>query len=389
MQIYNSFLHIKIFLNPLVKRERCVPLPLYLLAMRKIIHIDMDAFYASIEQRDNPQYRGRPLAVGYSGDRGVVAAASYEARKYGVRSAMPSRTALKKCPHLLFVKARFDVYRAVSRQIMDIFLEYTDLVELLSLDEAYLDVTVNHKQLPSATLIAKEIKQRIKQETGLTASAGISVNKFLAKMASDYNKPDGLFVVLEKEAGEFLAKQPIEQFYGVGKVTADKMHRLGIHFGRDLRNFTEEDLTRLFGKAGHIYYQNARGIDNRPVVPEHIRKSLGAENTFLTDLTNRKELMAELKEVADTVWERVTAKNFYGRTVTLKIKFSDFEQITRSRTLSQFVDDYTIFWETATELMALVEDLSKGIRLMGLSISNPKEIESPRFIQLEIPFDTL
>ncbi|MCC8152903.1 MAG: DNA polymerase IV [Tannerellaceae bacterium] len=354
--------------------------------MRKIIHIDMDAFYASIEQRDHPEYRNRPLAVGYSGDRGVVAAASYEARKYGVRSAMPSKTALRKCPHLLFVPSRFDVYRSVSHQIMDIFLEYTDLVEPLSLDEAYLDVTVNHKQMPSATLIAREIKQRIKAETGLTASAGVSVNKFLAKIASDFNKPDGLYIILEKDAEEFLDKLPIEQFYGVGKVTAEKMHRLGIHFGKDLRRFPEEDLVRLFGKAGHTYYQNARGMDTREVIAEHIRKSLGAENTFLTDLTNRKELTEALHEVAQTVWERVSSKQFYGRTVTLKVKFSDFEQITRSRTFLHFITDYTTFWSAATELLGLIEDTSKGIRLIGLSISNPKEIETPRYIQLEIPF---
>ncbi len=356
--------------------------------MRKIIHIDMDAFYASIEQRDFPEYRGKPLAVGYSGDRGVVAAASYEARRYGVRSAMPSKTALKKCPHLLFVKARFDVYRSVSRQIMEIFLDYTDLVEPLSLDEAYLDVTTNHKQMPSATLIAKEIKKRIKEETGLTASAGVSVNKFLAKIASDYDKPDGLFVILEQEAESFLDKLPIEQFYGVGKVTAEKMHRLGIHFGKDLKRFSEEDLLRIFGKAGHIYYQNARGLDERRVTPDHIRKSLGAENTFLADLTDRKEIEKEMDEIAETVWQRVTDKSFYGRTITVKIKFSDFEQITRSRTLLQFITRYSTLRQIASELVEQVQDISKGIRLIGISISNPKEIEQPHFIQLEIPFDT-
>ena len=244
----------------------------------------MDAFYASIEQRDHPEYRGKPLAVGNAAERGVVAAASYEARKFGVRSAMPSLTALSKCPQIIFVPARFDVYREVSMQIRDIFLEYTDLVEPLSLDEAYLDVTVNKPGVLSATIIAQEIKEKIRGITGLTASAGVSVNKFLAKIASDWKKPDGLFVILPEEAESFVQELKIEQFWGVGRVTAARMHELGIHTGRDLKRFDEASLVRFFGKAGHIYYQNARGIDDREVVPDRIRKSLGAEETFMTDL---------------------------------------------------------------------------------------------------------
>lgn len=346
----------------------------------------MDAFYASIEQRDHEEYRGKPIAVGYAGERGVVAAASYEARKYGVRSAMASKTALKKCPHLIFVSSRFDVYRAVSRQIMDIFLEYTDLVEPLSLDEAFLDVTHNHKNMPSATLLAREIKQRIKEETGLTASAGVSVNKFLAKIASDYRKPDGLFVVMEKDAESFVETLKIEQFFGVGKVTADKMHRLGIHTGADLKKQSEENLARLFGKVGHIYFANARGLDDRDVIPNHIRKSIGAENTFLTDLTTLSELTVEMHEIAETVWKRTTSKRFYGRTVTLKIKYADFEQITRSKTYPDFVNDYMLFLNTATELLSLIDLSRKGVRLLGLSISNPQETEQPAYIQLELDF---
>ncbi|MCC8199218.1 MAG: DNA polymerase IV [Tannerellaceae bacterium] len=355
--------------------------------MRKIIHIDMDAFYASIEQRDHPEYRGKPLAVGYAGDRGVVAAASYEARRYGVRSAMASKTALKKCPHLIFAASRFDVYRTVSRQIMNIFLEYTDLVEPLSLDEAFLDVTVNHKQIKSAIRIAREIKIRIKEETGLTASAGVSVNKFLAKIASDYQKPDGLFVILEKDAEAFVESLQIEQFYGVGKVTAEKMHRLGIHTGADLKARSESELIRLFGKAGHIYYNQVRGIDNRLVTPDHTRKSLGAENTFLTDLSTLPELREELKEIAETVWKRIKEKNFQGRTVTLKVKYADFEQITRSKTLLDVITEYELFYRISIELLEQIDFTTKPIRLIGLTISNPKETTTASdYIQLELDF---
>ncbi|HLP05808.1 MAG TPA: DNA polymerase IV, partial [Paludibacter sp.] len=254
--------------------------------MRKIIHIDMDAFFASIEQRDNPDYRGKPLAVGHAGTRGVVAAASYEARKYGVRSAMASKTALRKCPQLIFVMPRFDVYKSVSSQVLEIFREYTDLVEPLSLDEAFLDVTENHKNMPSATHIALEIKQKIFEKLSLTASAGVSFNKFLAKIASDFNKPNGIYVVTPETAAQFVEKLEIEKFYGVGKVTAKRMHQLGINTGADLKQWSIEGLVANFGKAGHFYYQNARGIDHRPVEPQHIRKSVGAETTFGHDTDN-------------------------------------------------------------------------------------------------------
>lgn len=347
----------------------------------------MDAFYASIEQRDNPEYRGKPLAVGYSGERGVVAAASYEARRWGVRSAMSSKIALSRCPDLIFVPGRFEAYRSVSRQIMEIFFDYTDLVEPLSLDEAYLDVTVNHKGMPSATIIAREIKRRIKESTGLTASAGVSVNKFLAKVASDYDKPDGLFVITGGQAEDFAATLRVEDFFGVGKVTAGKMHRYGIRTGEDLRRFGEENLVKLFGKAGHVYYENAWGRDSREVKPDRIRKSVGAENTFLNDLDDITAMSEQLREIAEKVWRRITDKQFLGRTVTLKVKYGDFEQITRSRTLGMFIDDFGIFWETAHRLLLGIDISRKGIRLLGLSISNIDEIEPPASYQLEFDFN--
>ncbi len=357
--------------------------------MRKIIHIDMDAFYASIEQRDHPEYQGKPLAVGYSGERGVVAAASYEARRYGVRSAMPSKTALKRCPQIIFVMPRFDVYKSVSQQIMHIFWEYTDLVEPLSLDEAFLDVTHNHKNIPSATIIAKEIKQRIKKETNLTASAGVSYNKFLAKIASDFQKPDGLFVIKPQDAEHFIEQLPIEKFFGVGKVTAEKMHRLSIFNGADLKKFPEESLVRIFGKVGHAYYSYARGIDEREVNPERIRKSLGAENTFLSDIEASEELSAALKEIAGEVWQRISKRGFYGRTVTLKVKYADFEQITRSKTLPQQIKDFELFWKVAKELLEQVDISQKKIRLVGLTQSNADEQVAPpaQAVQLKLDFD--
>lgn len=354
--------------------------------MRKIIHIDMDAFYASIEQRDNEAYRGKPLAVGYSGDRGVVAAASYEARRYGVKSAMASKTAKRKCPHLIFVPARFDVYKEVSTQIRDIFMEYTDLVEPLSLDEAFLDVTENHKNIPSATQIAQEIKARIFEETGLTASAGVSFNKFLAKIASDYNKPNGLFIIKPKVAEQFIESLPIERFFGVGKVTAERMHQLGIKTGYDLKQLSETRLLGVFGKAGHIYYQNARGIDNRPVEPNRIRKSIGAETTFLTDYSSIEDLKPELKDIAEDVINRISKRSFLGRTVTLKIKFADFKVITRSRTLPQAITTFDTLFEAGYELLESV-DISPKVRLIGLSIKNSDEETWQNVIQLSLPFE--
>lgn len=346
----------------------------------------MDAFYASIEQRDNPHLKGKPLAVGYDGVRGVVAAASYEARKYGIHSAMSSVTAKTRCPHLVFVPGRHNVYKEVSRQIMEIFHEYTDMVEPISLDEAYLDVTEDKKNIRSATLIAQEIKYRIKESTDLTASAGVSYNKFLAKIASDQRKPDGLFVILPEEAEEFVAKLPIEKFWGIGKVTSDKMHRLGIWSGSDLKRVGEIFLRRHFGKVGKIFYLNACALDEREVEATHITKSIGAESTFLHDIGNYEQLKAEMKNIADEVWRRVGKNNFHGRTVTLKIKYEDFTRITRSKTLLGFINEFGIFRSTATELLDLIDLSQKRVRLLGLSISNAGYMEQPKIYQLEIEF---
>lgn len=350
----------------------------------------MDAFYASIEQRDNEAYRGKPLAVGYDGPRGIVAAASYEARRYGIRSAMPSVTARRKCPHLIFVDSRFDVYRSVSRQIMNIFHEYTDLVEPLSLDEAFLDVTENYKNTPSATMIAKEIKQRIYDETHLTASAGVSYNKFLAKIASDYNKPNGLFIIKPKEAERFIETLEIERFFGVGKVTAKRMHQLGIKNGWDLKQRSESDLVAVFGKAGTIYYQNVRGIDNRPVESHRERKSIGAEMTFETDYDSFEILSRELRAIAGEVIERISKKQFKGRTVTLKVKFADFKNITRSKTVPEAVTDYDALYNLGYDMLKEV-DISPKVRLLGLSIKNIDEVSDftnmPVQLRIDFKFD--
>lgn len=353
--------------------------------MRKIIHIDMDAFFASIEQREHPEYRGKPLAVGYPGERGVVAAASYEARKYGIRSAMASKTALRKCPHLIFTESRFDIYKNVSKQIQDIFFEYTDLVEPLSLDEAFLDVTENHKNISSATQIAQEIKARIFKETQLTASAGVSYNKFLAKIASDYNKPNGLFVIKPNVAERFIETLPIESFFGVGKVTSQRMHQMGIKTGMHLKQLSETDLVNIFGKMGHLFYQNVRGIDNRSVEAHQIRKSIGAEITFLTDLSDLEVILQELKEVANEVIQRISKRDFMGRTATLKIKFADFKIITRSKTLPIPITDFETLYETGSDLLKTV-DLSPKIRLIGLTIKKSDEESWKNAFQLRIPF---
>ncbi|MBD0259662.1 MAG: DNA polymerase IV [Cytophagales bacterium] len=353
-------------------------------AVRKIIHIDMDAFYASVEQRDNPALRGKPLAVGGSRERGVVAAASYEARTFGVRSAMSSRKAYQLCPGLLFVKPRFEVYKAVSRQIRDIFLQYTDLVEPLSLDEAYLDVTANKPNLASARQIAERIKAQIRAETGLTASAGVAINKFIAKMASDYRKPDGLTVVTPAQAEAFVAALPIDKFYGVGKVTAAKMHGLGIHSGADLREWAEPELVRLFGKAGHFYFHIARGIDLRPVEPDRIRKSVGAETTFDTDLTDPDDVREALGAIAQDVFARLERQGNFGRTLTLKVKFNDFTQITRSRTVTFLLNSLSSLQDLSGHLTAEV-DWSKPVRLLGLSVSSLHHPEAAGG-QLAIPF---
>lgn len=344
----------------------------------------MDAFFASIEQRDNDAYKGKPLAVGYAGERGVVAAASYEARRYGVRSAMSSRMALRKCPHLIFTAARFDVYKSVSTQIMNIFREYTDLVEPLSIDEAFLDVSEN--QDTSATQIAKEIRAKIVETTGLTASAGVSYNKFLAKIASDVNKPDGLFVIKPKDADRFLEQLPIERFYMVGKVTAQRMHQLGIKTGMDLRLRSEQELVSLFGKVGLFYYQTARGIDERMVETEHVRKSIGAETTFQKDIDSYPELWGILNDVAKDVMKRIGDKGFCGRTVTLKIKYADFKNLSRSRTLAEPILDFDTLYKTGLELLQSV-DIEPKVRLIGLSIKNNDELIWRDAIQLRIDFD--
>ena len=346
----------------------------------------MDAFYASIEQRDFPETRNKPVAVGYPGDRGVVASASYEARRYGIRSAMSSKVALRKCPHLIFMHSRFDIYKHVSNQIMDIFHEYTDLVEPLSLDEAFLDVTDNFKNIPSATQIAEEIKNRIFEETSLTASAGVSFNKFLAKIASDYNKPNGLFVIKPKFAEEFVEQLPIERFFGVGKVTAERMHQLGIKNGWDLKQKSELQLTKAFGKAGTFYYLNARAIDEREVNPNRIRKSVGAENTFAEDMDSINLLIPELEAIAEDVTDRVKRSSFMGKTITLKIKYSDFKTITRSKTLSAYITDYNTIYNTGYELLQNV-DLMPKVRLMGLSIKTSESQIWSDAIQLELDFD--
>ncbi|MDR2764363.1 MAG: DNA polymerase IV [Tannerella sp.] len=352
--------------------------------MRKIIHIDMDAFYASIEQRDHEELRGKPVAVGYAEARGVVAAASYEARKYGVRSAMPSLTAKSKCPSLVFVSPRFDVYHEISRQIREIFYEYTNLVEPLSLDEAFLDVTENRKNNPSATLIAREIKCRIYETTALRASAGVSFNKFLAKIASDYQKPDGLFVILPEEAEKFVESLKIEQFFGVGKVTARKMHESGIYTGLDLKKRSEQELVHLFGKAGRNFYWNARGIDNREVQAERTVKSISSETTFLKDMDRMVLLMVELYHLAKEVMERIEKENFYGRTVTVKVKYADFRMITRSRTLPCRITGFDIFWHTAREIMKHVDLSIQPVRLLGIGVSNVAEEPEQKRIQLKL-----
>jgi len=355
-------------------------------SMRKIIHIDMDAFFASVEQRDNPDYRGKPIAVGGLGPRGVVAAASYEARKYGVFSAMPAKIAIRKCPFLIFVHPRFEAYKQVSNQIRQIFFEYTDLVEPLSLDEAYLDVTTHKKGLPSATLIAKEIKDRIYQETGLTASAGISINKFLAKTASDYRKPNGLFLIKPEEAETFIEKLPIEKFYGVGKVTAKKMNLMGIFTGLELKTFSEYDLIHHFGKVGSYYYHIARGVDNRQVEPYRAQKSVGAENTFETDLSESKDLLYELKTIANILIDRILKSKAFGRTLTIKIKFTDFKQITRSKSFPFEIDSFEILWNATCEIFNNIELENKKIRLLGLTVSgltNTEKTGNP----LQLTFD--
>lgn len=351
---------------------------------RKIIHIDMDAFYASVEQRDNPDLRGKPVAVGGSSLRGVVAAASYEARRFGVRSAMPSVTAKRLCPDLIFVKHRFDVYRAVSAQIRDIFADYTPLVEPLSLDEAYLDVTDHLWPGQTATQVAREIRSRIRETTGLTASAGVSYNKFLAKLASDQNKPDGLCVITPDRGPEFVLALPVGKFHGIGPATVRKMHAMGIETGADLRAQELEFLKRRFGKSGQYYWNISRGIDHRQVRPDRIRKSVGAENTYFTDLMTLDEVAEALAALADKVWRHVSRHDLHGRTVTLKVKFSDFHQVTRARTLPRPVSGEAEMLAVARELAETVLPDPRGARLLGITLSGFERDDPTDAAQLDL-----
>ncbi|MFP4060896.1 MAG: DNA polymerase IV [Bacteroidales bacterium] len=353
---------------------------------RKIIHIDMDAFYASIEQRDNPSLKGKPVAVGGASKRGVVAAASYESRKFGVKSAMSSVVAKRLCPGLIFIRPRFEVYKSVSETIMEIFHEYTDLVEPLSLDEAFLDVTSNKTGISSATSISMEIKKKIKQQTGLTASAGISVNKFLAKIASDMDKPDGIYLIRPERVEGFVEKLPVEKFFGVGPVTASKMHNMGIFRGADLKKMSREDLQRFFGKPGDFYYEISRGIDNRPVNPVRIRKSVGTEETYEKDLRTRFEIVAALYEIEKELDRRLKKKGFEGKTLTLKVKYNDFKQVTRAKTLSGKIDSFKKLHELSKNLLYSFKYNEKPIRLLGLSVSNAEDNEKEEPVQLTLDF---
>jgi len=352
--------------------------------VRKIIHIDMDAFFASVEQRDDPELRGKPVAVGGATARGVVAAASYEARKYGVRSAMPSVTAKRRCPDLLFVKPRFDAYREVSRQIRAIFHEYTALVEPLSLDEAYLDVTRDLRGIGIATIIAEEIRARIRAETKLTASAGVSYNKFLAKLASDQNKPDGLCVITPARGEAFVAGLPVRRFHGVGPRTAEKMARLGIDTGADLRAQSLAFLTHHFGSSGRYYHDLARAICHREVRPDRPYKSIGAEDTFFDDLRDEAQLVAELDRISRTVWRRIEDKRIAGRTVTLKVKYQDFRISTRARSLDRPVAGREEFLDIGCNLLRTLLPPRAGIRLLGLTLSNLTEGEAAEAVPLEL-----
>jgi DNA polymerase-4 len=360
---------------------------------RKIIHIDMDAFYASVEQRDRPEFKGKPVIVG--GDpksRGVVAACSYEARKFGIHSAMPSVTAYRLCPDAVFIRPRFDIYRAVSSQLREIFCEYTDLVEPLSLDEAFLDVTENYKGMPSATLIAQEIKRKVYDRTGgLTSSAGVSFNKFLAKVASDINKPDGITVITPEMADEFIDKLPIRKFFGVGKVTEEKMLNIGIKTGADLKEYKKEQLIQIFGKSGNYFYDIAHGLDDRPVEPNRIRKSIGKETTFSEDIDDADHIIEILEDIAAKLENSLIKKDAKGRTITLKVKYFDFQSITRSITIDEPAEGASVIMKYVRPLLSKTEAGKKKVRLLGISISNFDDQETNsgkvcKYRQLPLPF---
>ncbi|MEZ4896659.1 MAG: DNA polymerase IV [Saprospiraceae bacterium] len=353
-------------------------------SIRKIIHIDMDAFFASVEQLDNPELRGKPIAVGGSRQRGVVAAASYEARVFGVRSAMPSRIAYEKCPHLIFVKPRFSRYKEVSQQIREIFLTYTDLMEPLSLDEAFLDVTHNKMGIDSASKIAKEIKRKIRDKTGLTASAGIATNKFLAKMASDIHKPDGCTLILPENADAFIADLPIEKFFGIGKATAAKMRGLGIHRGADLRNYDRLDLVRRFGKMGNYYFDIVRGLDERPVIPNRERKSISAETTLDNDLEAIEDCLPIVEQLSQRVSETAQRIEVKGRTVSLKIRFSDFTTLQKQKSYPEATNDGQLLKQTSLELLEYFREQYRPVRLLGVGLHN---FDHLREHQMELLFD--
>lgn len=352
---------------------------------RKIIHVDMDAFYASVEQLDNPELRGKAIAVGGSERRGVVSAASYEARKFGVRSALSGVLAKKYCPGIIFVKPRFDRYKEISQRIRQIFHEFTDLVEPLSLDEAYLDVTENKKGNPSATLIAQEIRKRIFEETGLTASAGISINKFVAKVASDYNKPNGQKTVNPDEVIGFLEKLPIRKFHGIGKVTAERMYQLGIFTGAELKSKPLEFLEKHFGKSGAYYYYIVRGIHNSEVKSERVAKSVATEHTFSENLTSEIFMLEKLEVIAGELERRVKRYGIAGKTVTLKIKYSDFTLQTRSKTLPYYISDRSLLYDTARELL-FQEKMKESVRLLGISLNN-LNTEEKKTVAVQLKFD--
>lgn len=358
--------------------------------LRTIIHVDMDAFFASVEQRDHPELKGKPIAVGYDGPRGVLATASYEARRYGVHSAMATTTAKRLCPELIIVEGNHHHYSEVSAQVHQIFRDYTDLIEPISIDEAFLDVTVNKKGITSGRDIASEIRRRIREELHLTASAGISYNKFLAKIASDYNKPDGMFEVSYDEAQDFIAKLPVEKFWGVGPKTKARMHKMGIYTGRDLRAVSKMHLLQIFGKAGEIYYDFARGMDERPVVPEWVRKSVGCEETMSEDITMGSQMIIELYHVVLELEQRLAKSSFKGKTLTLKIKYSDFKVVNRSITSSKVLATKADILPLAKSLVSKIDfSVSRPVRLVGLSVSNPPTEKSdgkPRWVQGRLNF---
>ncbi len=355
---------------------------------RKILHIDMDAFYVAVEQRDNPSLIGKAIAVGGGGKRGVICSASYEARSFGVRSAQPGFKARALCPQIIFIKPDFDKYVAVSKQIKSIFEEYTALIEPLSLDEAYLDVTENNLNINSAVFIGEEIRQKIFQQTGCTASAGVSYNKFLAKTASDINKPNGIKEITPEEAIPFLEELVVGRFYGIGKKTVEKMHRLNIKTGKDLKELDIMTMTKYFGKSGLFYYNIVRGIDNREVKPHRRRKSIGLERTFDENVSDKEIIKEKIKVLSDKLWEVLDRKSVYGRTLTLKIKFGDFTQITRSKTASSEIDQHDDITKIGLQLYNSIEADHKAIRLLGLSVSNLNNEEPEESFQLSLGFNS-